>query len=212
MIEPTENAIDGNVATLPSYDPFSFPLGSVILCRNTAPLVRFTFSLTHRNIPCSILGRDIGATLVTLVKKIAGPSPIDYLEFLRRLSLWREREVNRAYNESRSPEFYYDQAQCLGVFCNAIKVSFSVALLLSGITSLFTDANTNGFSRRITLSTIHKAKGLEFPSVFILDRELLPSRYAIQPWQRIQERNLHYVAVTRAKDSLFYIQSDCWKS
>ena len=65
----------------------------------------------------------------------------------------------------------------------------------------------------LTLSTIHKAKGLEWPTVFILDaRTLMPSKWAQLPWQKVQERNLQYVAVTRAKLNCFYITSNCWRS
>ena len=53
--------------------------------------------------------------------------------------------------------------------------------------------------------TIHKSKGLENDNVFFLAPELIPSRYATQPWQLEQERNLAYVAITRAKTSLIYV-------
>ena len=76
---------------------------------------------------------------------------------------------------------------------------------------MFTDA-ANGESRgRVTLSTIHKVKGLEFPTVFLLDWHLLPSRFAKAAWQRTQEKNLQYVAITRAMERLVYINSGCWK-
>ena len=33
----------------------------------------------------------------------------------------------------------------------------------------------------------------------------MPSRYAIQEWQRVQEKNLIYVAVTRAMEELIEV-------
>ena len=53
--------------------------------------------------------------------------------------------------------------------------------------------------------TIHKSKGLENDNVFFLAPELIPSRFATQPWQLEQESNLKYVAITRAKNSLIYV-------
>ena len=81
--------------------------------------------------------------------------------------------------------------------------------LLAKIELTFTDEpNTS----RLTLSTVHKAKGLEFETVFILDFDkYMPSKWAAQDWQKVQERNLIYVAVTRAKNKLVYIYSDSWK-
>jgi DNA helicase-2/ATP-dependent DNA helicase PcrA len=60
----------------------------------------------------------------------------------------------------------------------------------------------------IKLSTIHRAKGLENNRVFILDYDLLPYyRQDQKEWQREQELNLKYVAVTRALQELYLVQS-----
>jgi hypothetical protein len=48
---------------------------------------------------------------------------------------------------------------------------------------------------------------MEAHTVYILDGHLMPSKWAKQPWQQVQEQNLRYVAVTRALDSLYFIES-----
>lgn len=57
----------------------------------------------------------------------------------------------------------------------------------------------------IKISTIHRAKGLENDRVFILDYNRLPYFRELE-WERIQERNLHYVAVTRPKEELYLVE------
>ena len=59
----------------------------------------------------------------------------------------------------------------------------------------------------IMLSTIHKAKGLENDTIFFICPELIPSKFATTDWMYEQERNLKYVAITRAKHELVYVDS-----
>jgi len=70
--------------------------------------------------------------------------------------------------------------------------------------SLLTDQDENltDTKERVTLMTVHAAKGLEFPVVFIvgLEENLFPSQFAEKPSEIEEERRLLYVAVTRAME------------
>lgn len=208
MITSHPNAPEGSVIRLSTYRATDFPQGSAVLCRNTSPLVALAYGLLQRDVPCRILGRDIGAQLATIVKNMRAP---DLENFLVKLEIWRAREYSKAINTDRSPERTEDQASCLRFFVNSLdEDSQSVPSLLAKIDLMFGDAKGDT-SRLVLLSTIHRAKGSEWRTVFILDPHLMPSRFAKQPWQREQERNLQYVAVTRSMDTLIYIESDRWK-
>ncbi|GGH72034.1 UvrD-helicase domain-containing protein [Phaeocystidibacter marisrubri] len=61
----------------------------------------------------------------------------------------------------------------------------------------------------IKLSTIHRAKGLENERVFIINYDELPYfRIQQKDWEKTQEVNLKYVAITRALNDLFLIESE----
>ncbi|MCM1355259.1 MAG: UvrD-helicase domain-containing protein [Staphylococcus sp.] len=64
------------------------------------------------------------------------------------------------------------------------------------------DSDTEGSDERVTLMTVHAAKGLEFNNVFVVgvEEELFPSAMAQEsPSQIEEERRLMYVAITRAR-------------
>ena len=64
------------------------------------------------------------------------------------------------------------------------------------------DENLTDTTERVTLMTVHAAKGLEFPVVFIVGMEenLFPSQFAVRPQEVEEERRLLYVAITRAME------------
>lgn len=204
MILPSPNAPEGSVKTLASYEPSDFQPTSAILCRNTAPLVSFAFSLIQRHIGCRVLGREIGQGLVSLIQKL-NPTSLDELRLKLEMYETRETEKFTRKGEFASAEAIRDRVACINIF---LTHADSLDALASRITSLFDDK----VAGLLTLATIHKAKGLEWPTVFILDfKKLQPSPFARLPWQKIQERNLIYVAITRAQIDLRYIESGKWK-
>ncbi len=73
-----------------------------------------------------------------------------------------------------------------------------------GVVSLATDQDQNETAEeRITLMTVHAAKGLEFKNVFIVgvEEDLFPSSMSASSLSEIEEeRRLLYVAITRAKN------------
>lgn len=55
------------------------------------------------------------------------------------------------------------------------------------------------------LSSIHRAKGMEAKRVFILRPDLMPHPKAKSEWEMGQEKNLQYVAQTRAIEELVFV-------
>jgi len=64
------------------------------------------------------------------------------------------------------------------------------------------DEHIEDTTERVTLMTVHSAKGLEFPVVFIggLEENLFPSQFCVKPSEIEEERRLLYVAITRSME------------
>lgn len=202
-IEAHETAPEGIVRTIEQVDLIKQSLiaRDAILCRKTKPLVETAYSLIRAGVPCHVEGKDIGAGLLKLANKYAARS----LEALiNKLDAYAERECEKLTAKGRETqaEALMDRVETLKVIAEGCK---TVDELKSRILSLFQDSD-NEQKPTLTLSTIHKSKGREWPRVFILGENLwMPSPWARQDWQVEQEMNLIYVAYTRAQQELIHV-------
>ena len=194
-----EGAPEGKVEHVYSVDPKEIRDSDVVLCRLNAPLVEYAFGLIAAGRGCKVLGRDIGTGLISLVKKMHAENISD-LE--KRLAQHLESERTRLIKEGKAYKLnsLQDRIDTIYIFTRQMQGS-SITTLLERINSLFDDEIN---PHKITLSTIHKAKGLEWPRVYLLKYGL------IGQWSQLgvpdQEDNLRYVAKTRAQEELIYIE------
>ncbi|MBP5766575.1 MAG: UvrD-helicase domain-containing protein, partial [Clostridia bacterium] len=128
----------------------------------------------------------------------------------------RTSGVTTALALDRSPEGI-DRAQNVQELMNAIHefveqrqnegIDYTPITDFLSEVSLLTDQDENltDTTERVTLMTVHAAKGLEFPVVFIvgLEENLFPSQFAEKPQEVEEERRLLYVAITRAMEQCF---------
>lgn len=220
-IEAAETAPEGEVLRIPSAHagppnaegkPTTLPwfangyrpqAGDAVLCRNTAPLVALAYQLIRAKIPCKVEGRSIGDGLKTLAQRWK-VTTVDAL--INRLEAYAERERQKALakgNEAKAEEVK-DRVDTLLEICRACISAqrHAVADVVAFIDDLFAD----GEEKVAVLATYHRSKGREWDRVFLLEHEKrCPSRAARQAWQRQQEYNLAYVAFTRAKKTLIFI-------
>jgi DNA helicase-2/ATP-dependent DNA helicase PcrA len=113
----------------------------------------------------------------------------------------------RALEEEATPESF-SRIENLKELANAAQDATSRGETLAEFldhAALVSDADQYSADARVTLMTLHAAKGLEFPLVFLTGMEegLFPhSRTLTDPAQMEEERRLCYVGMTRAMDTL----------
>ena len=185
--------------------------GDMVLCRNNAPLMKVYVDFIKAGKKCFIRGKDIGLNLKNMVKRtginVLNKSLQEDGVFIRLYdSLFDNiNELIDKYHitysdavESSIVANKLDMIKALEILSDDINTADE---LIEKISNIFSDRKKGG----ISLSTVHKAKGLEAENVYIACRELMPSSRAKKDWEIRQEYNLMYVAYTRAKDILGFI-------
>lgn len=176
--------------------------GDFILSRVNAPIVGIAMKLLRSGKRARVAGRDIGKGLVSLARKMNARS---VPELLTKIEGWAAREELRhraqlvkATNGRKDAikakiEAVHDQADMMISLTDGAK---SVQEVMTRIEALFTDDGL-GAAGVVTLSSVHRAKGLEAERVFIL-RDTLRD-------YNVEEQNIAYVAITRAKRTLVWV-------
>lgn len=226
-IQASDNAIDGIVRTISTIDVDTFQEGhyeevvdketgeiiqhyvdgDMVLCRCSAPLVVMCIKLIAAGKAANVMGRDIVASIEALVKKSEAKTIKGFRTWVKteqdRLALEIAKDKDCSKEEAKQTITYItfmDKVNCILAFAHR---ESNLEYIVKELKSIFTKERTKG---AITFCTCHKSKGLENDRVFIIAPEKLPLEWKDQQdWEYQQERNLKYVAITRAKKELVFV-------
>ncbi len=189
---------EGTVDTLEASKlPSEAKPGDFILSRTNAPLVGLCLKLVANDVPARVRGKNIGQGLIDLIRK-ARANDLNGLSAY--LDKWEAKQMLRAAKLSedkaeRMADMVQDQRQAID---SLIAVVDSIPELTSKIDAMFSDDPSVA---AVMLSTVHKSKGLEANRVFLLEKTFRPSK-------GIEDDNIRYVALTRAKSHLTLVSGE----
>lgn len=208
-MEIAPNAIEGDI----KYDvsPYAPTSGDMVLCRNTAHLVKLYMKYVKINKKAYLKGRSIAESFKTYIENTDkerlsvdmiedGVFPRLYERLFDTIVMMMERD-GLDFEDAINTRVIMDMIDTIKALESLAEGIVWTKDLLKKIDVIFTDDEEDG----VCLSTIHKAKGLEADNVFILCDSLMPSKFATKKWEIESEQNLIYVALTRPKKCLHYI-------
>lgn len=202
-IEAREGAVEGEVVLEGSIR--NVKDGDVVLCRTNFPLVCLCMRFLKDGRKAIIRGNDIGKGLVTFLKPWDGLGTFEMEQGIQQKHANLVRKLVRKYPDRdletvQDYQTFTERIQIINALAEGCE---TVAEVVAKINRIFSDDMGTG----IVLSTVHRFKGLEADNVFIVEPQLIPFPYYVeQPWQIEQERNIDYVARTRAIVKLEYIR------
>jgi len=198
QIKAHEDSKEGSVEYLDEQpEPKDFPATSMVLCRTNGPIFTLALEFLQEKVPCRVMS-SFGKDLVKFVKTFKVKTAQELQEALRE---WKEVEVAKAEERKwfGKANMIKDKYDALIPFCEIFDLRVQVVAALQQL--LTCNAGP-------TLSTIHKAKGLEADTVYILRPDLLPAPFARTASAIEQEMNLKYVAITRSMDNLKFLPEE----
>jgi len=140
----------------------------------------------------------LGATLRTLSRKLEEDSPVDVIEAVLSATGYRDFILDG------SPQAE-DREENIGSLLSDAQNFTALPDFLEEV-ALMSSADTSAEGKKVTLMTLHAAKGLEFPVVFMVGLEdgILPHARVFEsdPAELEEERRLCYVGMTRAREEL----------
>ena len=186
-----------------------------ILCRTNAPLLALRWILLGRGMRCDLLGRkDLGTKLRSFVDQLVDNHD-DLAALKDALNSYVRRRSSFGFDLDDDPVEVLDMCNCLRVVLNFLDSDATLADFLRALSEMFAD-DLEGITpdqrqNLITLATGHKAKGLQWDRVYILEPWQF-NFFASKPYaprcQARQELNVEFVCATRAKIDLIFLK-DC---
>ena len=180
----------GSVDELDAWTERDIPDDSAIICRNNAPLVDVYMNLLRAGRKPVLGNKDTLYQVLKILQSLSSDHTTTLETMFELINQWEKDAIEKRVAEDAKASMA-DLASTMRVICRRH------ATLGAAVQYMQAVVNQPG---NILLSTIHKAKGLEFDHVYILDKELLAKDG--------QDLNLRYVAETRAKHHLRYITSE----
>jgi DNA helicase-2/ATP-dependent DNA helicase PcrA len=149
--------------------------------------------------------REFAALIEDLREVASTASPGELLEQVLEQTGYRAMlEAERTFESQGRLENLDELIGVAREFADRGEEDASLATFLQEI-SLYSDSDALNEPRpEVTLMTIHNAKGLEFPIVFVIGLEegLFPHQRSLDEGDEAEERRLCYVGMTRAQQSL----------
>jgi superfamily I DNA/RNA helicase len=169
--------------------------GDMVISRTNAPLVGIYFQLIANDVKAKVKGRNYTELIGSFLKLMEQQPTDDMAE-----ATLQAYEIKTSNLQEDDPKLglFGDLRDCIRVILEH-KTFETYTELKVFVDEMFTDeVNTGGF---VMLSSIHRSKGLENPRVFYLLNKGMPLPGGGQ------ESNLGYVGITRAQESLYYVQN-----
>lgn len=222
-IKPRDDAPEGFIKTIEKDEIKNYAQpGDLIISRKNKWLADCILSLAKNGIPVYMEDKSIVDDIKKIITKAKCTSIrglkthlekaiTSYYDKVKKLAMKKAESVED--NEKKAEEVADATSKIDSInFLNAILKSYIKAgNSLSTTTENFTKYVTNLLNivpspNCVRICSVHKAKGLEAENVFVLNEGKIAYDFRQSKEQNVQEKNLSYISMTRAKNGLYLVK------
>jgi superfamily I DNA/RNA helicase len=211
-IQAHETAPEGSVQSMDRHDVHKLPGGTLVLSRTNALAVRPALRCLSEGVAAYVKGSEeaFSNQLRKLAEKAARKRPDDFVAGLADQLRPRIDDLLKT-NRLGPATLLADKFECLYAIFDTCH---DVGETMHQLQELFHEDRSG---TAIVFSTVHKAKGLEAESAAIYGVNMFPHPMIYRQFEadpealvraELQENNLLYVAITRAKRDLYIMRTD----
>lgn len=221
-ILPRDDAPNGFVKTIEKSKISDYAqAGDMVISRKNKWIAEVVLDLARKGIPIYIEDKEmVGAIKKTILS--AKCTSVGALEKFLQKTITNYNKKLFEIVSKKVQEGGHDEERLEAVTATTSKIdntSFLLEILQgylenhspSDSVSKFSDfvdklLNTTPSPKCVRLCSIHKAKGLEATNVFVLNEAKINFDFRNSKEQNVQEKNLSYIATTRAKEGLYLVK------
>lgn len=182
--------------------------GDALISRTKAELIQYWRRLVIAGIPARIKSDDLIEPILAMMEKVTKLEGFRWSSVNDYVRKHGEIEQMKLEGKPRTGERIKnlrDQIELLCYLTDAFPAPSADQWMELIRTKL--DPNQQPSGEAVMITTAHSCKGLEFPRVFIITPDKFPLIFDDQTQEELgQEYNLKYVAITRAKEALYYVR------
>lgn len=191
LMKAPDWAEQGSVTHMNTWRASDLAEEAAVICRNNAPLFSLAIKLLKAGRPAELGGKDIVQVITKVMAKF-GDAKMRQQEVLDNIAAWEAKEKDKT--KPRAHAGIADRAECMRIFAMQGETLGDALHYANHLADLHSP---------LKLMTGHKSKGLEFDHVYFLDQQLIG--------KDLQDPNVRYVIITRAKKTLTYIRSEDYR-
>lgn len=207
-IEPNPDAIEGEIHNISNEDIIKYVQpGDLVIARKNKDLVDTIINLIEHGFPIYIKDENLVNNTLASIRRLQVKSVNkieDEIYKLQKSFKQDQKDISKQNARSAITNEAFDIYEAVLILLKNFKKNNTSDKVIDFLKYISKILNTTQSKKNIIVSSVHGVKGGEADNVFVIDYNKFPYiDFTNSADQNLQEENLQYIAISRAKEKLY---------